>query len=215
MIKTKFIFLILICLFVNQSKAQFNVGFLGEVSSNKFGGVPPPDATYESVTGFGGSLIGEVKIVKDVYLSFQPGFLTKGSKIKFGNEEKLFNDTVITFEVSQSYFALPLNLKFYRGNFYVGAGCSVEFLSSANISVKDSSSETDIKDKFKQIDVVSNFNMGYKFSIGKPYLFFELRYLQGLLNINEQNNYTANDIYVASFKSQGLSLVAGLLFSIK
>lgn len=201
--------------FTGSSFSQFNIGFSAEVSSSKFGGVAPENATYESILGVGGSLIGEVKLTKDVYLSFQPGFLTNGSSIKFGNENNLINDTVITFKVSQSYFTLPLNIKIFKNNFYAGGGFAFNFISSANIENEDSGNEQDIKDKFKSYDFVSNFNVGYQISLGKPNLFFELRYLQGLVNINNQNTVSKDDIYIANFKTKGFSFITGLIYPIK
>ncbi|MEO8211084.1 MAG: hypothetical protein ABI840_11045 [bacterium] len=105
---------IFLLVFTNISFSQFKVGFSGELSSSSFGGVAPENATYESIAGFGGALIGEVRITKNVYLSFQPGYIAKGSKIKFGNENSLINDSVVTFTINQSYFSLPLNLKIFN-----------------------------------------------------------------------------------------------------
>lgn len=193
------------------SYSQFNVGFSGEVSSSKLGGVAPENAAYSSIAGFGGSLIGEIRIVKDVYLSLQPGFQTQGSNIIFGNENSVINDTTVTFKISQSYLNIPLNLKIFRKNFYIGAGFAVGFLSSAELSNENVDSTLDIKDKFKNIDFTANFNVGYQLSIGKPNLFFELRYIQGLVNINNTNNVTAKDIYIADFKTKGFSFQTGII----
>jgi hypothetical protein len=175
-------------MFANNSFSQFNIGISGEITSSKFGGVAPDNANYTSIAGFGGSLIGEIRLVKDVYLSLQPGFQTQGTKIVFGNENRVINDTTVTFKISQSYLNIPLNLKIFRKNFYVGAGFAIGFLSSANISNEYVDSTIDIKNKFKSTDITANFNVGYQLSIGKPNLFFELRYIQGLVNINNVND---------------------------
>ncbi len=215
--KIFFIFFILFSV-TQYSFSQFNVGFSGELSSSTFGGVSPDNATYQSIIGYGGSLIGEIRIAKNVYISFQPGYLSKGSKIKFGNENNIINDTVVTFTIRQSYFSLPLSLKIFSNRFYVGAGVSVQFLSSANIKSTNSSSEKDIKDQFKSYDVVSNFNVGYQIPVGKPYLFVQFDYLQGLININNNNNYTSADdkpIYIENFKSKGFSLTTGIIYPLK
>lgn len=218
MIRKTISFTFFLFLFSNISFSQFNVGFSGELSRSTFGGVAPDNANYESVTGFGGSLIGEIRITKNVYLSFQPGYLTKGSKIKFGNENNIFNDTTVTFTIHQSYFSLPLNLKIFSNRFYVGAGLSVQFISSADITSTNTSVENDIKDQFKSYDVISNFNVGYQIPIGKPYLFFEFNYIQGLININNENDYTGSNgkpVYIANFKSKGFSLTSGIIYPLK
>ncbi|MBK8552752.1 MAG: outer membrane beta-barrel protein [Ignavibacteria bacterium] len=164
--------LLILLSFTSNSFSQFNVGISGEISSSKFGGVAPDNANYTSIAGFGGSLIGEIRLVKDVYLSLQPGFQTQGSNIKFGNENSIINDTTVTFKISQSYFNIPLNLKIIAGtHFYAGAGFAIGFLSSAEISNEYVDSTIDIKNKFKSTDVTANFNVGYQMSIGKPNLF--------------------------------------------
>ncbi len=208
------IFLILFTI-TDISYSQFNVGISGEITSSKFGGVAPENANYESIAGFGGSLIGEIRLIKDVYLSLQPGFQTQGSNIVFGNENSVINDTTVTFKISQSYFNIPLNLKIYSHNFYVGAGFALGFLSSADISNEYVDSTIDIKSKFKSTDVTANFNVGYQMSIGKPNLFFELRYIQGLVNINNVNDISSKDIYIADFKTKGFSIQTGIILPLK
>lgn len=209
------IFLLIVLSFSNKSFSQFNVGVSGELSSSSYGGVSPSNASYESVTGFGGSLIGEIRLVKNVYLSLQPGYITKGSKVKFGNENNIINDTTVTFDISQSYFNIPLNVKIFSNRFYIAAGFAYQILSSANITNDRSSDEKDIKSQFKTFDLVSNFNVGYQLPIGTPYLFFELSYMQGLVNINNTNTAGANDIYLQNFKSKGMSFITGLIYPIK
>ena len=207
--------LLFLSVFANNSFSQFNIGISGEITSAKFGGVAPDNAEYTSIAGFGGALIGEIKLVKDVYLSLQPGFQTQGSNIKFGNDNNIINDTTVTFKISQSYFNIPLNLKIFRKNFYVGAGFAVGFLTSADVSNEYVDSTIDIKDKFKSIDVTANFNVGYQMSIGKPNLFFEIRYIQGLMAINNVNDVTSKDLYIADFKTKGFSFQTGIILPLK
>ncbi|MBV6479118.1 MAG: hypothetical protein HGGPFJEG_01879 [Ignavibacteria bacterium] len=198
--------------FINTSQAQFRLGLGGELSSAKFGGIPPDSGSYESITGYGGNAIIEYKIVNDVYLSFQPGYHKKGTSIKFGDEENLINDTVITFNVSMNCFTLPLNLKVYNNDFYVGGGVILDIISTVNIKNEESSKEKDIKNYFLDVDLMADFNMGYEFKLGKPTLFIELRYIQGLININEETKFAEEDIYKANFKSSGVSFLAGIMF---
>lgn len=197
---------------VNISQAQFRIGLGGELTSAKFGGNPPDSGSYESILGFGGSALIEYKIVKDVYLSFQPGYHTKGTKIKYGREEALIKDTIITYEINQSCISFPLNLKIYNNSFYIGGGVILDIISSATLKNEESGSEKDIKDRFTDIDLMADFNMGYEFTIGKPSLFIEFRYIQGLININESSNFTEGEIYKANFKSNGFSFLAGITY---
>jgi len=197
---------------INISFAQFRLGLSGELTSARFGGVLPDSASYESVTGIGGSLVAEYKIVEDVYISFQPGYHTRGTRIKFGNEENLINDTVITFDLKQNCITLPLNMKFYNKKFYVGGGIIFDLITSSKIRNNENNAEKDIKNRFTDFDLMADFNLGYEFSIGKPSVFVEFRYVQGLININENSGFAEEDIYKANYKSRGFSLLAGILF---
>jgi len=209
-----FIFLFLI-LISNKSTAQFKLGASVGLNSTSFGGVAPENANYSSIYGFNGSLLVDFKIVNDVYLSLQPGYQSAGSNINFGNENNIFNDTVKTYKIQMGYFSIPLNLKIYHKNLYVGGGFISGFLISSTVTNEFTGEETDIKEKFKSFDMQWNFNVGYKVSLGKPDLFFELRYLQGLININDVNSYSSiesENNYLSNFKNKGFSLITGILY---
>ena len=201
-----------ICLFIfllaNNSFAQFQASIWGGVNNSSFGGNPPEDASYESIYGvaFGANL--DFHPATDFVISLEPSFEQKGSKIVFGEEEKL-RDTVLTYSVKQNYFGLGLLFKVNAGNFFVGSGVSFQLLSSASLEFE--SEETDIKDKFLNYDVVAFFNLGYKIPIGAPSIFFELRYFQGLIGIRSDENESGTDNYLSNFKSTGLRLSTGII----
>lgn len=209
---SRFLILLFILGFTGISSAQFKLGASIGLNNTSFGGIPPDDANYSSILGVGGSILIELKLVKDVYLSLQPGYQSGGSDVNFGNEYSIFDDTVKTYKIRQGYFSIPLNLKIYHNNLYVGGGLVTGFLSSANITDEFKGGESDIKEKFKEFDLLWNFNVGYKIKIGKPDLFFELRYAQGLLNINNQNTFSSEEKYLSNFKSKGFSLITGILY---
>ena len=212
---TGFLILLFILSFTGTSSAQFKLGASVGLNSTSFGGVAPDNANYSSIFGINGSLLADLKIVTDVYLSLQPGYQSAGSDINFGNENNVFNDTVKTYKMQLGYFSIPLNLKIYHKNLYVGGGFIAGFLSSSTVTNEFSGGETDIKDKFKSFDMQWNFNVGYKVSLGKPDLFFELRYLQGLININDVNSYSSEESgynYLSNFKNKGFSLITGILY---
>ncbi len=209
---TRFLILLFILTISGTASAQFKLGASVSLNNTSFGGVPPDNANYTSIIGLGGSLLIDLKLVKDVYLSLQPGYQSVGADVNFGNENNIFNDTVKTYKIRLGYFSIPLNLKIYHNNIYAGGGFTVGFLSSATLTDEFRGGESEIKDKFKDIDLLWNFNVGYKVSIGKPDLFFELRYLQGLLNINDQNSFASGNEYLSNFKNKGFSLITGILY---
>jgi len=202
---------LLIFFFSNNTFAQLDASIWTGLNSSSFGGNPPKDANYESIYGVSLGADFDYHLTKDVVISLEPSFGQTGSDIVFGNEENLY-DTVITYTVKQSYFGLGVLFKINTERFYVGSGISYQLLTSANLL--HNSSETDIKDKFLNYDVVCFFNVGYKIPIGTPTLFIELRYLQGLVNIYSGDEEYNSEIYIANFKSSGLRLSMGIMFPI-
>jgi hypothetical protein len=199
---------LVVFLLTNNSFAQFQASVWGGVNGSSFGGNPPEDASYQSIYGlsFGGNL--DFNITNEAIISIEPSFEQKGSKIIFGDEEKIL-DTVRTYNVHQNYFGLGILFKIETKRFFVGGGLSYQLLSTAKLEFE--SSETDIKDKFRNYDVVSFFNVGYKIPVGVPTIFIELRYIQGLVNINADNSASSED-YISKFKSTGLKLSTGIMF---
>ena len=199
---------ILVFMMANYSFAQLQLSVWGGVNSSSFGGNPPEDASYESIYGvtFGGNL--DFQLTEDVVISFEPSFEQKGSDIVFGDEEKL-RDTVLTYSVDQNYFGLGVLFKINTERFFVGSGVSFQLLSSAMLTFE--SNEKDIKDKFLNYDAVAFFNLGYKIPIGGPHLFFELRYIQGLVNIYAGEAEVSSEIYVSNYKSTGFKLSTGIM----
>ena len=195
--------------FTNNSLAQFDASVWAGVNKSSFAGNPPKDANYESIYGlsFGADL--DYYLTEAVVISLEPTFDQMGSDIVFGNEESLF-DTVITYTVKQNYVGLGLLFKINTERFYVGAGTSFQLLTTANLEYE--SSDTDIKDKFLDYDVIGFFNVGYKIPVGSPTLFIELRYIQGLLSIYSGDAETNSEIYITNFKSSGLRLSMGIMF---
>ncbi|NWG28772.1 MAG: PorT family protein [Ignavibacteriaceae bacterium] len=198
----------LLFLIANISFAQLQLSVWGGVNSSSFGGNPPEDASYESIYGmtFGGNL--DFQLTEDVVISLEPSFEQKGSNIVFGDEEKL-RDTVLTYGVKQNYFGLGVIFKINTERFFVGSGVSFQLLSSAMLTYE--SNEKDIKDKFLNYDAVAFFNLGYKIPIGGPHLFFELRYIQGLVNIYTGEAEVSSEIYVSNYKSTGFKLSTGIM----
>lgn len=199
---------LLIFLVANNSFAQSRASVWAGVSSSSFGGNPPEDAIYESIYGlsFGANI--DFNITSDALISIEPSFEQKGSKIVFGNEERLW-DTLRTYNVYQNYFGLGVLFKIDTERFFVGGGLSFQLLTSAKLEYE--SSEADIKDKLLNYDLVSFFNVGYKIPVGVPTIFIELRYIQGLVNINDSGDQSSED-YLSNFKSTGLKLAAGIMF---
>ena len=190
--------------------AQLRLGVSGELNRASFGGVAPEDAKFESNYGTGFAGIVEYRVHPDVVLSLQPGWIQKGAKIAFGKEEE--PDSVQTFEVEQSWVTLPVYFRIDSDGkgFYVGGGLSVDFLLDSELHHEGAT--RDNRDVFEDVDFVYQFTLGYLRDSASRSFFLEGRYMQGMATIANSNGGTGADIYVSDFKSNGLRLVAGVLF---
>jgi hypothetical protein len=191
-------------------QAQIRFGIAGEVNNTSFGGVAPQHAEYGTQFGGGVSGILELRVHPDVVLSFQPGWMQKGAKIVFNQDEQ--PDSVLTFNVNQSWLTLPVYFRIDSDNrgFYAGGGISVDLLLDSELEHEGTTADN--KDVFEDVDFVYQFLFGYMHDFGGYGGFLEARYMQGMKTINKTNQTTVGNIYVADFKSNGLRLVAGVLF---
>jgi hypothetical protein len=191
-------------------EARLRFGVSGEVNRASFAGVTPDHANFHSNYGTGLAGILEYRVHADVVLSFQPGWVQKGAKIVFNEDEQ--PDSVQTFVVEQSWVTLPVYFRIDSDDrgFYAGGGLSVDLLADSKVEHEGATrSNTDV---FKDMDFVYQFTVGYQRESGRRGLFLEGRYMQGMTTILDTNASTAGDAYVAEFKSSGLRLVAGVLF---
>jgi hypothetical protein len=60
-------------------------------------------------------------------------------------------------------------------------------------------------------DALAFFSLGYKIPIGGPALFLELRYIQGLVNIQNDEAEADSENLFLNIKSTGLRLSTGIL----
>jgi hypothetical protein len=203
--------LTLLALFLPPSvDARIRFGVSTEINRASFGGVPPDGAEYSSNFGTGAAGIVELRVHRDVVLSFQPGWLQKGSRIVFNEDEQ--PDSTETFVVEQSWVTLPLYFRIDsdgRGA-YAGGGVSLDFLLDSELEHEGAT--IDNSDVFDDVDTVYQFTAGYAHDSGGVSLFLEARYMQGMKVISKTNQTAVGDLEVADFKSNGLRLVAGVLF---
>lgn len=189
-------------------QAQVRFGVSGELNRTSFGGVPPDEAAFESALGTGFAGIVEVRVHRDVVLSFQPGWIQKGAKVVFNKDEE--PDSVETFVIEQTWMTMPVYFRIDsdgRG-FYAGGGLSLDFLLESE--VENRGATVDNRDAFDDIDLVYQFTAGYLGDRGGYSWFLEARYLQGMTSISDSDALGGTD--AGDFKSTGLRFVGGLLF---
>jgi hypothetical protein len=189
---------------------RLRFGVSAELNNSSFGGVPPEDAEYASNYGTGFAGIIEYRVHSDVVLSFQPGWIQKGSKILFGEDEQ--PDSLETFVVEQSWATLPVYFRIDSDDhgFFAGGGLSVDLLLESELEHEGAT--LDNKSVFEDVDFTYQFTVGYLHGSGSVTPFLEVRYIQGMDTILKSNQTAVGDLDVADFKSNGLRLVGGVLF---
>jgi len=200
-------------------RAKISFGVLGGINFQNMNGKDAGGDKLENdlIIGFHVGVNVQVPIVPEFY--FQPGLLfsTKGAKNTDGS---------ITTTAKISYIELPLNLvyKAMLGNGYVMLGFGPYIGYGIGGKVKSEGGavtvENDIEFKnvveigddplipyFKAFDVGANLFAGYEMSSG---IFAQVNTQFGLLKINPENKYIADD--KSSVKNVGFGISLGYRF---
>jgi hypothetical protein len=112
-------------------------------------------------------------------------YLQRGTKIAYKIPD--VQDPVDSLNFKIDYFTLPFMFKVYANNqrTYLVSGVDIGFLLSASIEKLDGFDKEDVLDRLKSVDIAVNFGFGVRFPVNRYFLAIELRYIQGLLNLND------------------------------
>jgi len=166
--------------------AQVALGVNTGITRMKFSGDPPDGIGYFAPrAGFSSALRFDYRLNDAFALSIQPAYSLLRSKYS------VLNDSA-TKVVDSTYFSVPsLSLPVSaivwseNGRFYVLAGFEItyvlNFTGETPISALQSTENIYDVDKFY---VYAHFGAGFIIPLGKPYLSFEVRYSQGLKDLN-------------------------------
>jgi hypothetical protein len=198
-------------LLMQPAAAQFNLGVMGGINRSNLSGDAPSNAVYAPRNGFAGGIFADIKIAKDVLLSFQPMYMQKGTTIAVDVRGE--SNPQDSLNVNLSYISLPLMVKVISGNgkTYVTGGLDVGFLQNATVKPVNSGSEQDIQDSIQQLDIAVNFGLGIMIPVGTPKLLFELRYVQGLMDISNIKTDPEGKSLPPQFKTGGFQFFTGLM----
>ena len=195
---------------VPPAHSQVNLGAFGGVDMTNLSGDAPSKTKYRSETGFAFGAVGEFKIADDVWLSLQPTWLQRGTKIAFAVEGE--DDAVDSLDAAANYLTLPVLLKIVSGpgNTYVSGGLDFGFLLDATLS--STTDAENISDTFRPIDLSAIFAFGVMLPIGRPRLTMELRYSQSIINAAGSEQDPEVYSLPPRFRWVGLRLFAGFLY---
>jgi hypothetical protein len=113
--------------------------------------------------------------------------------------------------INTTYFEIPVNIKVFANNkiAYATTGVTIGIPLEANYVNNRTEEKNDFKEGLAKLMLSANFGVGAQFRIGKPLLFFELRYSQSLTNMNKEEIESIKKI-----KSNSLQLFAGIKFTL-
>jgi len=188
---------------------QVRLGIFGGANRTDLSGDAPSGASFLSSSGFAAGIVGEFAIARDIWLSFQPMYVQKGSDIEYGFADSEQPDTL---GLALNYITLPVLFKFVSGNgkTYASGGLDLGYLVSSTLSLEDES--RDVKDAFNEFDLSADIAFGVMFPVGRPKITLEARYTQSILNLAKQDQNPKPDALPTRFRSSGFQLFAGLLY---
>ena len=204
------ILLYLCCIGFSYSQVRFGATIGGNSSS--LIGDTPSDAVFTSKTGYSAGLNLDVFLLDDVSIFIQSIYSKRNTALQYDVDYQY--EPYDSLDFSIDYLEIPISVKVTAGNniAYVIAGLSLNMTLAATTHENPSSTETDIIDSIEPFSVNANFGVGVQFQIGKPYLFFEFRYSQGLTNLV---NSSSNEVqYLERLKSNSIQLLTGIMFNL-
>ncbi len=197
---------------VPQAEAGTSLGALAGLTRSTFGGDTPDKGQYRSITGFAFGGICEVDLSPNVKLSLQPSLVRKGTRIAY--EVKDQEERVDSVDIRIDYVTVPVLVKVMTGGgrFYISGGLEIGFPIQAEHET--SSGMTNIKDGLAKTDLAADFGIGLHVPLGRPVMFFELRYTQSLRNIIDENWADENLRLEPRVKNSGTQVYVGLLYGL-
>ena len=166
--------------------AQFSLGVNAGVTRMKFSG----DATtglgyFVPDPGFSTALRVDYRISDAVALSFQPGFSQLRSSYFVMNDSA--TRAIDSTDLRLNSFSLPLHVIAWseNGRFFVLAGMQFDYTLSFKGKALKSPYSPGSSYEVNDYNLYAQFGAGFIVPLGKPYLSFELRYSQGILDLTD------------------------------
>jgi hypothetical protein len=183
--------------------AQVEIGLIGGINRANLSGDKPKNMTYTTLTGFGFGALIEMKLTEDVRFGFQPMYLQRGTKLAYKIPDVREPKDSLNFKIN--YVTIPFMFKVYADNqkTYLISGFDIGIPLSASIEQLDGSDKQDVLDRLKSVDVVVSIGFGVRIPVKQFNWAIELRYLQGIMNLNDATDAETTPLDFA-IRSTGL-----------
>ncbi len=161
--------------------AQLSLGIHTAINRTNFSGDPPSSAYFEPRMGYHVGIRTDYRFLQSVSVSLQPSFAQ--AAIKYVVADSL--DERDSMMINMTAISLPVQAVIWseNGRFFVTGGFKIGY--NHKFIAEHNSTEIDLISEIKKFNLSAQFGAGFFINIGRPYLVFELRYTQGLVDINE------------------------------
>jgi hypothetical protein len=204
-----FLLIILTLPVVQPLSAQFSIGVNAGVTRMKFSGDAAAGLGYfVPDPGFSTAFRADYRISDAVALSLQPGYRLLRSSFFVMNDSA--TRAIDSIDLSLHTFSLPLHVIIWseNGRFYALAGMQFDY----TLKFKGETPKSPYSTSYDIIDyhIYAQFGAGFIVPLGKPYLNFEIRYSQGLLDLTDPLIH--QDSYLPRTKLTNINILIGLQF---
>lgn len=209
---SRIIFIIsIIILCTSFVKAQSAIGVIGGLSNMKFTGDQPTKGWFGVDKGYGLGLSYSYRFSQVFSLGTSLNYTV--SKAAYRHADT-FNVEVDTMNLKLKGYTLPIDAVVWskNGRFYVFTGLEFFFASSFT-GENRFGQELKFEDQMRDVNIFAHFGAGFIIPIGKPHLFCNVRYSQGLTDLNNAHN--SEDSYLPRTKMFAWKLKFGIVIPLK
>ena len=187
--------------------AQIALGVNAGITRMKFSGDSPSGiGFFVPKPGFSSGLRFDYRFNDAIAVSIQPGISIQKSKYSVLNDSgtAVIDSTYFT----GNFISLPLHAIVWskNGRFYVLAGFELSY--TINFKGDPIVLPTITEYNVEKYNIYAQFGAGFIIPLGKPYLSFELRYSQGLVDFNQILVHQGTDL--PRTKLTNINFVVGL-----
>lgn len=192
--------------------AEIEVGTSLGVTRATIGGSSPPGSSFASRASGSAAVDIAVPLARDVSLLLEPGYTVQGATVTV---EKLDETEVVdVLDVRIPYVALPVGLRVASsgGRGFVVVGLEPRWLQQPEATLLvDPHTVSDLTDRISSFDLAMNLGAGYAFPWRPVRASLEVRYSQGLINLDDGVAEHVGAPFPLRFRTTGLGLMLRLM----
>ena len=204
-ISGKILFSLVFFAFSFPAMAQVSLGVVGGFNFGRLNGDAPKKGYYSANSGLNAGLMVDVAVSKTIKLSLQPSYSQEGTKVLYSQGK--YVDPIDSIQLRLNYFSIPVLLKVQSSSkhFYAVGGLETAFLLNYKLTSHEKTLPNQLS--ISSFNLAAIFGAGYRIFLGRPVLFIELRYSQGLINLTDE---PFDKSYIPRVKTSGFKALIGI-----